>query len=165
MRDYVDAAKGTEWSDNALSRKSDLESDDRFGMIDQNQSTDHPQIHDLHLQVDLVGVLRRPPSSDGVLVGEHRPHSVNCRDLHRIPADQFMICEFEGLLPNRNYTASVVAVNSAGASPVARFTKMCVTNYGPPSTIDAPVARPGPTNDTLVMEFRSPPEDVNGPIT
>ncbi|KFD69556.1 hypothetical protein M514_01923 [Trichuris suis] len=74
-------------------------------------------------------------------------------------------CEFEGLLSNRNYSATVVAVGAFGKSSPTYASSQCLTSFGPPTNIETPVAKKGLDDKTITVEFQSVPDDINGPIT
>uniref|UniRef100_A0A5S6QAE4 protein-tyrosine-phosphatase n=1 Tax=Trichuris muris TaxID=70415 RepID=A0A5S6QAE4_TRIMR len=121
--------------------------------------------------VDFYGVIRRQVMHGVRNSGQlHRPKSSNCRNLqHVLPRleskDNVTFCEFEGLLPNRNYSATVVAVGPFGRSSPATTTTQCLTSFGPPANIESPVAKRGLDDKTIAVEFQSAPDDINGPIT
>ncbi|KRY72214.1 Receptor-type tyrosine-protein phosphatase alpha, partial [Trichinella pseudospiralis] len=120
----------------------------------------------LYYMVDVYGVIRRKSISQVNKMQKHRPKSVNCQNLNRIPPkDSFMQCEFEGLLPNHNYSARVVAVNALGESPPSMVNSKCLTSYGPPPHIETPIAEKRFDDKTIRILFSSIPDDIYGPIT
>uniref|UniRef100_A0A8R1J2J6 protein-tyrosine-phosphatase n=2 Tax=Caenorhabditis japonica TaxID=281687 RepID=A0A8R1J2J6_CAEJA len=80
-------------------------------------------------------------------------------------SNDFFSCKFGPLKPNRNYTVSVWAENSAGRSQPAKFKKNCVTNYAQPDLVDAPETKLSANQSTFSLDFPSPPDDSNGPIS
>ncbi|KAL1231799.1 Receptor-type tyrosine-protein phosphatase [Trichinella spiralis] len=120
----------------------------------------------LYYMVDVYGVIRRKSISQVNKMQKHRPKSVNCQNLNRVPPkDSFMQCEFEGLLPNHNYSARVVAVNALGESPPSMVNSKCLTSYGPPPHIETPIAEKRFDDKTIRILFSSIPDDIYGPIT
>ncbi|CDW54909.1 hypothetical protein TTRE_0000317901 [Trichuris trichiura] len=124
-----------------------------------------------YYMVDFYGVVRRQVVH-GVRTGNqlHRPKSSNCRNLHHVTPrseakDNVTFCEFEGLLSNRNYSATVVAVGPFGKSSPTYASSQCLTSFGPPTNIETPVAKRGLDDKTIAVEFQSVPDDINGPIT
>lgn len=119
----------------------------------------------------MVGVVRRLPAGGKILAASHFPKSsssTKCHDLKHVPADhQFMVCEFEDLLPNRNYSSTIVAVNSAGRSDPAFFNDSCITDFAPPERKDFPTPTAHLNGDlsTISVHFGTPPDELNGPIT
>lgn len=85
----------------------------------------------IEMKVKLIGHTRWTPENSSFLITLDNAHSIspNCLDLNRIPPDDFMNCKFTNLLPNRNYTGAVVAVNGAGESESAIFPQQCITDF------------------------------------
>ncbi|CCD68957.1 Receptor-type tyrosine-protein phosphatase [Caenorhabditis elegans] len=80
-------------------------------------------------------------------------------------ANEFYSCKFGPLKPNRNYTVTVWAENSAGRSLPAVFHKNCVTNYAQPDMVETPQPLLSNNHSTFSLTFPQPPDDINGPIS
>lgn len=133
------------------------------------------------------GNIRWKADPFNTLVSVDRPMSVSsqCSDLDHIPYDSFMRCLFKNLKPNRNYTASVVAVNKAGDSLPAVFEEACLTSYKrmwrevnlyliligckfnlflAPSYVPEPVVIDSKFEDSTVQLALQTLDELNGPI-
>ncbi|CAB3403749.1 unnamed protein product [Caenorhabditis bovis] len=77
----------------------------------------------------------------------------------------FYSCKFGPLKPNRNYSVSVWAENSAGRSLPAVFKKSCVTNYAQPDVVHEPQTSLAANQSTFSLKFGAAPDDTNGPIS
>uniref|UniRef100_A0A1I7TSR6 protein-tyrosine-phosphatase n=1 Tax=Caenorhabditis tropicalis TaxID=1561998 RepID=A0A1I7TSR6_9PELO len=80
-------------------------------------------------------------------------------------SNDFYSCKFGPLKPNRNYSVTVWAENSAGRSLPAVFKKNCVTNYAQPDLVEAPQTHLSNNMSTFSLTFSQPPDDMNGPIS
>ncbi|KAF1766078.1 hypothetical protein GCK72_006034 [Caenorhabditis remanei] len=80
-------------------------------------------------------------------------------------SNDFYSCKFGPLKPNRNYSVTVWAENSAGRSLPALFKKNCVTNFAQPDLVEAPQTRLTSNMSTFELAFSRPPDDMNGPIS
>lgn len=98
-----------------------------------------------------------PHTPDSVICEKDKRMSVSC-----ITPQLAMHCRLEEFQSNRNYTASVIAINSAGESEPLPLTTDCMTQYNKPDKIEAPVMRL--VNDTIQVQLAQPDSD-NGPIT
>lgn len=80
-------------------------------------------------------------------------------------SNDFFSCKFGPLKPNRNYSVSVWAENSAGRSLPAVFKKNCVTNFAQPDLVETPQTIRTTNMSTFDLSFAHPPDDMNGPIS
>ncbi|EGT56302.1 hypothetical protein CAEBREN_30513 [Caenorhabditis brenneri] len=80
-------------------------------------------------------------------------------------SNDFYSCKFGPLKPNRNYSVTVWAENSAGRSLPAVFKKNCVTNYAQPDLVETPQTHLSNNMSTFTLTFSQPPDDMNGPIS
>lgn len=80
-------------------------------------------------------------------------------------SNDFYSCKFGPLKPNRNYSVTVWAENSAGRSLPAVFKKNCVTNYAQPDLVETPQTHLSSNMSTFSLTFAQPPDDMNGPIS
>ncbi|ULU06944.1 hypothetical protein L3Y34_018619 [Caenorhabditis briggsae] len=80
-------------------------------------------------------------------------------------SNDFYSCKFGPLKPNRNYSVSVWAENSAGRSLPAVFKKNCVTNFAQPDLVETPQTLRTANMTTFNLAFSHPPDDMNGPIS
>lgn len=80
-------------------------------------------------------------------------------------SNDFYSCKFGPLKPNRNYSVTVWAENSAGRSLPAVFKKNCVTNYAQPDLVETPQTHLASNMSTFTLTFSQPPDDMNGPIS
>uniref|UniRef100_A0A158Q2W1 protein-tyrosine-phosphatase n=1 Tax=Dracunculus medinensis TaxID=318479 RepID=A0A158Q2W1_DRAME len=76
----------------------------------------------------------------------------------------FYSCRFGPLKPNRNYTATVWAVNGAGKSRPISFSDSCVTNFAQPDSVDAPLSSTQ-NGSSFALSFGSEPDQTNGPVS
>lgn len=80
-------------------------------------------------------------------------------------SNDFYSCKFGPLKPNRNYSVTVWAENSAGRSQPAVFKKNCVTNYAQPDIVESPKTDLSNNQSTFSLTFSERPDDINGPIS
>ncbi|CAI2346757.1 unnamed protein product [Caenorhabditis sp. 36 PRJEB53466] len=80
-------------------------------------------------------------------------------------SNDFYSCKFGPLKPNRKYSVSVWAENSAGRSQAALFKKHCLTNYAQPDVVDPPRTVHSRNQSTFLLNFPHQPDDTNGPIS
>ncbi|XGW07737.1 hypothetical protein V3C99_010692 [Haemonchus contortus] len=78
---------------------------------------------------------------------------------------EFLSCKYGPLKPNRNYTITVWAENSAGRSSPLVFPKHCITNYAQPDVVEKPVTSTNANHTSFNLAFKSKPDDTNGPIS
>jgi len=76
----------------------------------------------------------------------------------------FFSCKFRPLKPNRNYTATIWAVNKAGKSIPVTFDQKCSMDYAEPDEIEPPESSPTVNATSFTLKFTNPPKELNGPI-
>lgn len=76
----------------------------------------------------------------------------------------FFSCKFRPLKPNRNYTATIWAVNKAGKSIPVAFEQQCSMDYAEPDEIEPPESSPTLNSTSFTLKFSKPPKELNGPI-
>ncbi|CAJ0581740.1 unnamed protein product, partial [Mesorhabditis spiculigera] len=77
----------------------------------------------------------------------------------------FFFCRFGPLKPNRNYSVTVWASNSAGKSQPLMFAEQCSTKFDSPERVEPPTSLPPQNLTNIQLRYGSPPDQTSGPIS